>query len=273
MLKRGGIFRGQFNGLPHSSIPDTWSGVVFSAEEIREFARERGLQLLDLMGVDTQYMWTTWRKPPVSLPATPSTPSINRLTNSHSWEPVVPSRGRHAAVSIWMKNLPAECDLNTLEILIDGARSLLFYIGPPSVEGLQQVNAWLPEGVRTGLVPVEIFWKKTRLCELATVRIIPAGPIVPRIVAITDGVNLVHKNASTTGLLKIQLEEITSPESITATIAGQPVERLEFLCVDPRVPRYEVNLLLPKNLPTGRHLLEVQVGHRRLLPAEIEVKS
>src|SRR5690349_13910252 len=29
VLKPGGIFRGQFNGLPHDVVPDTWSGVTF----------------------------------------------------------------------------------------------------------------------------------------------------------------------------------------------------------------------------------------------------
>jgi SAM-dependent methyltransferase len=271
VLKPGGIFRGQFNGLPHSAIPDTWSGVVFSSEDIRRFTRENGLRLLELTGVDTQYMWTTWKKssPPPTTHLPP--PSVHRLTNAHSWEPVIPNRGRHAAVSIWIKNLPAECDLNSLDVAIDGAPGILFYIGPPGVEGLQQVNAWLPEGVRTGLVPVEIRWNGARLGEPATVRIIPAGPAVPRIVAITDGVNLVQKNASTTGLLKIQIEEITSPESITAVIDGRPVEQLEFLCVDPRPPRYEVNLRLPNDLPAGRYRLEIQVGRRRLLPAEIDI--
>jgi SAM-dependent methyltransferase len=272
VLTPGGIFRGQFNGLPHSAIPDTWSGVVFSSEQIRHFTREKGLQLLELTGVDTQYMWTTWRKPSVPPPTTYlPPPSIHRLTNAHSWEPVIPNRGRHAAVSIWMKNLPAECDLNSLEVAIDGAPGILFYIGPPGVEGLQQVNAWLPDGVRTGLVPVEIRHDGARLCEAATVRIIPAGPAVPRIVAITDGVNLVQKNTSTTGLLKIQIEEIMSPESITATIDGRPVERLEFLCVDPRPPRYEVNLRLPDRLPARRYHLEIQVGRHRLLPAQVDI--
>ena len=269
VLKPGGIFRGQFNGLPHSAIPDTWSGVVFSGDEIQRFARENGLQLLELTGVDTQYMWTVWKKPSSQPAARRQPPSVHRLTNAHSWEPVIPNRGRHAAISIWMRNLPPECDLNSLAVAIDSAPATLFYVGPPGVDGLQQVNAWLPNGVRTGLVPVEMFWNGQPLCEPATVRIIPAGPAVPRIVSITDGVNLVQKNASSTGLLKIQIEEIASPESITAIIAGRPVERLEYLCVDPRPPRYEINLRLPMDLPTGRHRLDIRVGKRRFLPAEI----
>jgi hypothetical protein len=136
---------------------------------------------------------------------------------------------------------------------------------------LQQVNAWLPDAVRTGLVPVGLKWNGTPLCESATVRIIPAGPAVPRIISITDGVNLVQKNASSTGLLKIQIEEIHSAESITATIDDRPIERLESLCVDPKPPRYELNLRLPKDLDKGRFRLEIRVGQRRLLPAEVDI--
>src|ERR1700733_10444340 len=61
VLKPGGMFRGQFNGLAHSGDPNTWSGVVFSADDIPAFTRSHGLQLLDLEGDNTQYMWTTWR--------------------------------------------------------------------------------------------------------------------------------------------------------------------------------------------------------------------
>jgi hypothetical protein len=103
------------------------------------------------------------------------------------------------------------------------------------------------------------------------VRVIPAAPPVPRIVSITDGVNLVRKNASTTGLLKVQLEEISAPESISARIGDRMVERLEYLCVDPRAPRYEVNFRLPQGLPEGPNRLEIRVGERRLLPASIDV--
>jgi SAM-dependent methyltransferase len=271
VLKPGSIFRGQFNGLPQSTIPDTWSGVAFSADDLRRFTRENGLQLMELTGVGTQYMWTTWKKPFPQPAAQNQRPVIHRFTNAYSWEPVIPNRGRYAALAIWMKNLPAECDLNSLEVAIDGLPGNVIYIGPASADGLQQVNAWLPDGVRTGLVPAEILSSGMRLCDPATVRIVPAGPPVPRIISITDGVNLAQKNASSTGLLKIQIEEISSAEEIAATIDGQPIERLESPCVDPRPPRYEVNFRIPRSLPAGHYRLEIQVGRRRLLPAHVDI--
>lgn len=269
VLKPGGVFRGQFNGLPHSVIPDTWSGVVFSADDIRNFTRETGLQLLALEGIQTQYMWTTWRKF-VSGPALPA-PFIKGITNAHSYEPVAPKSERHAAISIWVANLPEECDLNNLEVVVEGVAADPFYVGWPIAEGVRQVNAWLPEGIRTGLLPVEIRMNGRAICAPGTVRIIPAGPMVPRIISVTDGVNLVEKNASTSGLVKIRLEEVSSPESLSATIDGQPVAWLEIKCVDPRAPRHEVNLGLPEGLAPGRHLLEVRTG-RWQLPAEIEFR-
>ncbi len=269
VLKPGGVFRGQFNGLPHSSIPDTWSGVTFSAEDIRAFTRENGLQLLALEGVQTQYMWTTWRKftPGPAIPA----PFIKGITNAHSYEPVAPKRERHAAISIWMANLPEECDLNNLEVLVEGAPADPFYAGRPIAEGVRQVNAWLPPGIRTGLLPVEVRMHGQRICPPGTVRIIPAGPLIPRIVSVTDGFNLVEKNLSSSGVLKIQMEEVSSPESLSVTIGDRAVAWLEIKCTDPRAPRHEVNLKLPEGLAPGRHILHVHTG-RWQLPAEIEFR-
>jgi hypothetical protein len=105
------------------------------------------------------------------------------------------------------------------------------------------------------------------------VRVIPGGPPVPRIVSITDGVNLVEKNRSTSGHLKVQLEEVVSPGSVTATIDDRPVVHLGILRTDPRPPRYELNLELPPDLASGPHTLQIHIGSRRLLPASIVVGS
>ena len=272
VLKPGGMFRGQFNGLAHSGDPNTWSGVVFSADDIRAFTRENGLQLLDLEGEHTQYMWTTWRL--ASFEPAPDSPqaSVHRITNACSWEPAIPNRGRHAAIAIWTKNLPLACDLNTLEVLIDGARGESYYIGPTGSDGLQQINVWFPENTRTGLIPVELRWNGEHLGS-GIVRVIPAGPLVPRIVDITDGVNLVEKNRSVSGHLKVHIEELSSPDSVSATIDDQAVPHLAILRTDPRPPRHEVNLELPKGLSPGPHTLQIHIGPRRLIQARIVVGS
>jgi SAM-dependent methyltransferase len=273
VLKPGGIFCGQFNGLPHAADPNTWSGVVFSAADIRAFTRDNGLQLLNLIGEHTQYMWTTWALAARPVADRGALPSIRRITNASTGEPLVQQQGRYAALSIWIDHLPPDCDLNNIEVLADGVPGVGIYIGPPDSTGLQQVNAWLPEGVRTGLVPVELRANGQLLCPPAIARIIPSGPLVPRIISITDGINLVLENATSTGLLKIQLEELSSPDSVTATVDNLPVPHLGILCTGQRPPRYELNLELPKGLPTGPHTLQIRIGPRRLLPANIVVSS
>jgi SAM-dependent methyltransferase len=274
VLKPGGIFRGQFNGLPHSGDTNTWSGVVFSADDIRAFTRDNGLQLLILDGLLTQYMWTTWRKPPVTrTSANDEPPSIRRITTASSSEPAIPNRGRHAAIAVWVQNLPAACDLNNIDIQIEGESAQPFVIGPPSTDGIQQINAWLPQDLRTGLLPVELRSNGQQLTPPGIVRIVPSGPPVPRIVSITDGVNLVEQNRSTSGFLKVQLEEVLAPGSVTATIDGQPVTHLGILRTDPRPPRHELNLELPQGLSPGPHTLQIHIGSRRLLPANIVVGS
>src|SRR5580704_1399986 len=273
VLKPGGIFHGQFNGLPHSSDTNTWSGVVFSAADIRAFTRDNGLQLLNLDGEHTQYMWTTWKAPTAQPMSENGAPAIHRITNTYTSEPLIPQSGRLAALSILVEHLPADCDLNNLEVLADGAPGVGIYIGPPDSSDLSQVNAWLPDGVRTGLIPVELRVNGKPLSAPAIARIIPSGPLVPRIVSITDAVHLVQKNRSISGQLKVQLEEVASPESLTASVDNLPVERIDILCTDPRPSRYELNLELPKGLAPGPHMLEIRIGPLRLLPANIVVSS
>jgi SAM-dependent methyltransferase len=278
VLKPGGIFHGQFNGLAHANDTNTWSGVVFSAADIRTFTRDNGLQLLNLEGENTQYMWTTWAltarlAPDQESPHIESPPHIRRITNTDTGEPLIPQRGRHTALSIWVEHLPADCDLNRLEVLADGEPGVPIYVGPADSKGLQQVNAWLPDGVRTGLIPVQLLADGQPLCAPAIARVIPSGPPVPRIVSITDAVNLVQASTSTSGHLKVQIEEVSDPESISASVDGQPVLKLEFLRIDPRPPRHELNLELPRGLSAGAHTLQIRVGPRRLLSANIVIGS
>ena len=132
-------------------------------------------------------------------------------------------------------------------------------------------SRWRPN--RTGAGGASRHRTGRRFCPPAIARIVPAGPLVPRIVSVTDGVNLVLQNATNTRLLKVQLEEVSSPDSVTATVDDQPVAHLDILRTDPRTPRYELNLELPRSLSAGPHTLQIHVGPRRLLPANIVVRS
>jgi SAM-dependent methyltransferase len=204
VLKTGGILRCQINGLPPTAKQyDTWSGVRITPEQIAQFTLDHDFQLLALEMIHTQYMWLTCRKRPAGWVRSLAgrrperTALIRSLSNALTGESVAPANGPMAALSLWVKSLPDECDLNHMAIIMDGLPGRPEYIGVPAADGVQQVNVRLPEGIRTGIVPVEMFWLGQPICPPAWVRIIPPGPAVARLTDVTDGVNLLlnHRTA------------------------------------------------------------------------------
>jgi SAM-dependent methyltransferase len=272
VLKPGGALRCQLNGLPpHARKYDTWSGVRVTPGEIAQFARETGFQLLALDPIWTQYMWVTCRKRGGETPRAAGPARIRNLTNAITGEAAAPASGPMAALSLWIENLPVECDLNSLAIAADQGACRVSYVGEPANDGVTQVNAALPVGVRTGLVPVEVFVNGQPLCPASWVRIIPAGPPTPHVVSIGDGVNLISGNVVASGMLKAVLVEVEHAEEFHATLDGQPVASIDAFCVDPLFQRYEFNFPVPPGTECGRHEVRVWLGRRAFAPVAVEV--
>jgi len=120
-------------------------------------------------------------------------------------------------------------------------------------------------------LPVEVQWLGHRISPPAVLRVIPPGPSVPSVASISDGINLVAGKRIETRMIKVTLEEISRPHEIEAYVDGQPVNDLEFFCVDPRPQKFEVNLRLPEQIGIGQHQLELRMGHRKLAPITIDV--
>jgi len=277
VLRTGGVLRCQINGLPpHAKQYDTWSGVRISPEEIAQFAREQDFQLLALEQVWTQYMWITCRKMAggwgASLPEKPEPVShIRTISNALTGERAAPAAGPMAFLSVWVESLPEDCDLNRMAMLVDGKSCRMTFIGEPAPDGVTQVNAALPEGVRTGLVPVELFWRGRPLCKPGWMRIVPAGPSVPRIGSLSDGVNLLSDNRVSSGILKINMSEVTNPADLHVEIGGRKAEVADTFCVDAVAQRYEFNILLPVGLAKGPQEGWLAMGKRDFPPMTIEV--
>jgi ubiquinone/menaquinone biosynthesis C-methylase UbiE len=278
VLKNGGVFRGQFNGLPQPLEEyDTWSGVRIRPKEIAAFTRENDLLLLTLEGVATQYMWTTWQKvSPGTIRRLEESPpeaqaEVRRVTNSHSSEPVAHNTGRYASVSVWTGGLPLLCDLNHLTATVGGCSGRPCYLGPREPDGLQQLNVMIPPEAGTGLLPVEIFWLGRRLGVPKTIRIIPRGPFIPRILSVTDGQDMLSGTRIVTGTVKAVIEEVSHPEEFAAEITGRPIRDLSVFLADPLPPRYEFGFRLPEGVVPGPHILEMRLGRRRFAPVPIEV--
>ncbi len=278
VLRDGGLIRCQINGLPETAARyDTWSGVRISAGELEAFCRAHDFQMLALEGVSTQYMWVTLRKRAAGWYERATKPeelvTIRRITNAETSEPFAPARGRYAALALWVNNLPSDCDLLNFQVTVGGERGRLTYIGPRERDGLTQVNLRLPCDVGTGLQLVQLGWCGESIGLPKKVRILPPPAMVPRLIALSDGVNLVGGARVETRSVKLTFEEVTRPEEFAATIDGVPVEDLEFFCTDPMPPRFEVNFRIPNEVGMGSHLLEMRVGRRRLGVVSLDVVS
>ncbi len=273
-----GILRCQINSLPKTAKRyTTWEGVRISAAEVTEFASTNDFQLLALEGLGTQYMWITMRKQPKgwfsALAANPprATASIRNIVNAHSGEPIVPVRGRFACMGIWIEEMPDDCDLNQINIEVEGEQAAPIYIGPSAFPGLWQLNAIMPAKGRTGLVPVEVFWFGEPLCEPAWMRVAPAGPAVPRLTSLNDGVNLLSGSRITSRSVKLFLEELEEPEQLEVRVDGAVIEDLDVFCKDPVNERFEITFTLPDSVRAGSHWVELRLGSRLFPAAPFEV--
>ncbi len=266
VLRPGGILRCQINGLPKSAKEyTTWSGVRIGADEVAEFARAANCALLALDGAETQYMWTTLRKRGVA--------RIRSISDTCTGDLAVPASGRFRSASLWIEHLPVDVDLNSLEVRVGGVEATPTYLGFTEPA---QLNILLPPGVRTGLVEVETSWNGKALCPPAWMRVIPSGPSVPRLISITDGINLMPSPLMTRPLVesrtaKIVLEEIASPETLRVSVDGEPAVDVEYFRTDPLPQRYEVNFTLPESAGPGRHAVELSLNARPFASAAIEV--
>jgi SAM-dependent methyltransferase len=272
VLKPGGILRCQLNGLPqHVKHYDTWSGVRISPEEIRDFAREQHFQLLALEQVWTQYMWITCRKAEGwQTTKGDRPPYLRNISNALTGEAVTPAAGPMAAISLWVENLPTDAGLNDTTVTVDGQPCRVSFIGEPERDGITQLNAFLPRGLRTGLIPVEARFGNSEPAA-GWVRIIPAGPAVPRIASVADGINLLSGNRIATGIVKVAMDEVTNPDEFHATVDGVDALDIESFCVDPTAEKYEYNFRLPPSIAPGPHAVHIALGKRAFPPLPIEV--
>ncbi len=310
VLKEGGIFKWQLNGLSGdeqrvdprpepgwsqraaapqraahrraTAAPDTWSGVRFRPEEIARAVEKRDLQLLSMDGFDTQYLWMTARKRTPGWKARLDdfrNARVIGIANTLSPDAVVPCAGRYASGALWVVDLPQEVDLNSLRIEVEGVLTAPSFIGKHAWRGPSQVNFYLPPGVRTGMVPVRLRVLGRPASNTALMRVAPPGPLVPRLVRVSDGTNLLSSVAIESRKIRVRLEEVDAASeaevnsAFAADIDGHPVELVEPYAVDPLTRLYEFNLTLPEDVGTGVHKLSIRLGRRAFPAVEIHVKE
>jgi len=276
VLKTAGVLCAQLRGAP--PLPSeleresaTWTGSYFTAEEVRAFSREQKFHLVVLEGTETQYQWTTWVKPPREVSDDFSRFALKAVTAASGGHSVVPARGRDAAVSLWLEGLPPGGHLGNLDIHFHDAAAPGCYLSPLSPTGACQLNARLPRGLAPGRYSVGLAWEGRFLGAFAGLEVTAPPPRRPRILAISDGINIASKNRVETGGMKVTIEDIERPEEVAFTVAGLPAQYLQYERKDPITDTYEFAFHLPENTPRGKQPLRISVSGRDLPPEPIEI--
>ena len=307
VLKPGGLLKVQLNGLPAprtaadpvpgwslraavpaqlvappaADVPDTWSGTRLRPEQVARFAADENWQLLAMDGFDSQYLWVTARKPgPAGTQHPASSPrrsGVYRVTNTWTEDSLAPRSGRFASASLRGLDLPEDADLNRLRVEVNGVSTAPNFVGEYVWGGPTQVNFFFPPNVRSGLATVRLLLDGEPISEEVTIRMIGEAPMVPRLLGVSDGINLLSRLSIESRAIRVSLEEVNAPgpaavvSGVRAEIGGRGIDRIEAFLVDPLTRRYELNLALPENLRPGRHELTLRLGRRCFPPTPIEI--
>jgi SAM-dependent methyltransferase len=278
-LKTGGILCCQLRGAP--PLPTeierrepTWTGCFFTGERMAAFARERDFHLVALSGLNTQYMWTTWLKPaPCGAPDFSRT-VIKAVTAASRVGPrVTPETAGtwRDFFSLWIDGLPPSCHLGNLEVAFGQAHTRGCYLSPITESGACQLNVRLPDGVRPGPAPVALYCDGRALGQPKSIQVLPPPPRSPKVVSVSDGVDIESKYRVVMGGVKVTIEDIDRPEEVSFTVDGRPVEYGQFECTDPVTSTYEFAFLLSRKTRLGTRLLKVRASGRKLPPVPIEI--
>ncbi len=282
-LKTGGVLRCQLRGAPPlpsemKREPSTWTGCFFTGERMASFARERDFHLVALSGLDTQYMWTTWLKPAPSTAPDFSRTVLKAVTAAASGEPRVPARGPEAAVSLWIEGLPSRCHLGNLEVSFRGGADLPVcllsrgcYISPITQSGACQLNVRLPDAIPAGPAPVTLYCDGQALGEPREIEVLPPPPRSPRVISVSDGLDIASKYRVVMGGVKVILEDIERPAEVSFTVDGRPAEFLQFERKDPILSTWEFAFHLSPKTKLGTRALAVRVSGRDLPPIPIRI--
>jgi SAM-dependent methyltransferase len=275
VLKPGGILCCQLRGTPPLKTElerelETWTGCHFSRDEMLAFAREHDFQLVAMSGLETQYMWTTWRRSGVAPPRDFSRAELKNVTISSGSERTVPQRGSEACVSLWVDGFPNNCDLSDFEIRFGDVSQRGSFLSPIGEGGAAQLNARIPANVPAGELAITLL-AGGRMAPGRGVIQITAAPMEPSVVTVTDAIHIGSKFRIETGGLKITLDGVERPDELSFHIQGREAEIVQIEYKDPILEKYEYSFYLPKKTLKWHVPLIIRVGGREMASVGIDI--
>lgn len=277
VLRPGGVLRCQIRGvapLPSEMLraSGTWTGCWFTAEDLAKFSKERRFPLVAISGLNTQYMWATFRKPvEPSLSCSAAKMRVKAITAAADGGSRIPNRGPAAAASLWIDGAVDSISLAEAQVYIGDGEQLGCYVSPVSAIGGCQLNTRLLDGLDPGEYQVKLMISGQTVPSPHPIDIFVAPPHAPRVISVSDGINLRSENRIETSSSKVSIEDLGNPGQVSFTLAGLAVEELQHECTDPITSRFDFAFKLAPNTPAGRQSLIVRVGDHELDPIALEI--
>ncbi|HWF11467.1 MAG TPA: class I SAM-dependent methyltransferase [Bryobacteraceae bacterium] len=276
VLKPGGVLRCQLRGVapPPSEMgveSGTWTGCFFSAEDILRFAHQESFPLVALSGVDTQYMWATFRNPVRSPGTSPGPVELLAVTSASGQGDSIPNRGREAAVSLWTAGMPESVSLADFRIMFGERAQPGCYISPVAESGACQVNAVLPKEMIPGRYDIRIDSDRLMTEGADSIEVVAALPLHPRLISVTDGITLSSVRRIETGTVRLLIEDVCDPAACVFSVAGRRVSDLQSEYVEPITATWAFSFRLHRDTPRGRHVLRAAIAGAELEPVAIEI--
>jgi hypothetical protein len=185
---------------------------------------------------------------------------------------IIAAEGPMGFLSVYLRDLPLSfCDVTELSIDISGRVEPANYVGGYDRKGRRQINAFVPQGVSVGAAELVLKWRNQPISKAYPVRVVPAPVAEPRVVALTDGVELSRANVVVCGWAKLWLADITDPNQLQIAIGGVAAPEVTSVCENKRERRYQVNVRIPDTIDSGTVTLQAKVGAVDLPAVEFTV--
>lgn len=272
VIKTGGIFVFQANTAQVlADQNDTWVGEWVSTDTIVQHLSDIGWKILSIEGRDTQYTWITVspKERPEFTPLPPPSVDIENIYGMGGMDGSVISGGPLGYMTIYVKGIPDSlCDIADLKCTVGTETSPIVYIGAGHESTWRQFNILIASSLTTGDYPMRLWWKDQAISDCYVVPVRQRSPLVPQVVAVTDGEEVGLNNEVHSGALQITVREITIPREVSATIEGQHLEQRYALCSEPLAPHW-ILTFAADSVPKGVSQLEVYAGEQRIHKSSI----
>lgn len=276
VLKPGGILACQLRGVKpiDSELKpgwETWTGCWFSGEEIFEFSSAQEFPLVSISGIDTQYTFTVFRKALGQAAIRPEQVALLAVTaGTNGWR-LIPTRGHAAAVSLWLDGFPEDGGLVDFPVVLGNKLQTGCFVAPVSASGGCQFNAMLPKGMEPGPLSVRLSYRGSPITEAHEVEVVTAPPRNPKILLVTDRVNLLAQNRSENDGFQVSIFDVEDPAAVSIAVGGERAESTVVVCEDPIGSTYAFGFPVPPGIRKGANALTVRVGDRQLEAVAVEI--